>query len=158
MDADLTAALGSTPTVNERLYAAGLQDTRNSTAQWTQNNATWAADIANVQTFRQKLTSDITNQQSFRKSVVDFTKWVQAQYALLPPEIFDNNDELYERCVMRGLDLRKQTMSTSTSQTTIDDVINDGFKIGGEIFRRIQDRKAKVLAGTLKATDVPPVV
>lgn len=141
MDQDLVDALGGTPTANEKLYAAGLQDTRTSTAEWSKNNVTWAGDITNV--------------QAYRKAVLDFTAWIKTQYAALPKDIFDNNDELYERCVMKGLELRKQTMTTSTSQASIDDIINDGFAMGGEIFRRLQSRKAQVLAKTLAPTAVP---
>jgi hypothetical protein len=154
MDTDLTEALGPTPSVNEKLYAAGLQDTRNSTAQWTQNNVTWAGDIANVQAYRKTLTADVTNRQAFRKSITDFTTKVAAS-GMLAPLVFDENDELYERCVMKGLEIRKQNLTTSSSQATIEDVINDGFNIGHEIFRRVQSRKAQVIAKTLSPTAVP---
>jgi len=137
MDADLVAALGTTPTVMEKLYAEAIEDTRLNTVKWDQE--------------RQRLVE-------FRQTTTAWMDWMKAQYNELPPELFDDNDRLYERCVMEGLDLRKQALNTSTTVSTMTDVINDGFYLGGEIFRRIQARKAAVKAGTLDPTAVPPVL
>jgi hypothetical protein len=137
MDADLVAALGTTPTVMEKLYAEAIEDSRAGVVKWDEE--------------RQRLAE-------WRTAATAWMDWMKAQYNELPPELFDDNDRLYTNCIMQGLDLRKQALSTATTKSTEDDVINDGFRIGGEIFRRIQARKALVKAGSLDPTAVPPAV
>lgn len=137
MDADIVAALGSTPTVMEKLYAEAIEDSRLNTVKWDEE--------------RQRLAQ-------FRVSMTEYMTWFKTEYGKLPPELFDDHDRLYSNCVMQGLELRRQSMTTATTQSTMDDVINDGFRIGGEIFRRIQARRAMVTAGTLDPTAVPPAV
>jgi hypothetical protein len=141
MDADLVTALGNTPTPMEKLYAEAIEDTRASTAKWEAMNAKWDEE-------RQRLAD-------FRTTTTAWIDWFKSEYGKLPAELFDVNDRLYERCINLGIEVRKQAMTTATSQATMDDVINDGFKMGGEIFRRLQSRKAQVVAGTLSPTAVP---
>ena len=122
MDADLVSALGSTPTPLEKLYAEAIEDNRVSTVKWDEE--------------RQKLAA-------FRATMTDWAAWMKAEYAKLPPETLSDEDRMYERCVMAGLEIRKQAMTTATSQATMDDVINDGFRMGDEIYRRLQARRAQ---------------
>jgi hypothetical protein len=144
MDQDLLDALGATPTAMEKLYAEVIEDTRANTAKWNEDRAKWDEE-------RQRLAD-------FRAALTQHVAWLETEYGKLPPELFDDNDRLYSSCVMQGLEIRKQSMTTATTQSTMDDVINDGFRIGGEIFRRIQARRAMVTAGTLEPTAVPPAV
>jgi hypothetical protein len=137
MDADIVAALGSTPTAMEKLYAEAIEDSRLNTVKWDEE--------------RQRLAE-------FRAAMTEYMTWFKTEYGKLPPELFDDHDRLYSNCVMQGLEIRKQSMTTATTQSTMDDVINDGFRLGGEIFRRIQARRAMVTAGTLDPTAVPPAV
>lgn len=110
MDADLVAALGSTPTVTEKLYAEAIEDSRLRAAEVQQ----YRADV---------------------KAIFD---WFKTEYTKLPAEQRTEQQHLYERCLMKALDLRRQNMTTATTLATMDDVIADAVYIAGRIYSQLQ--------------------
>lgn len=112
MDADLVAALGSTPTVTEKLYAEAIEDARQRAVELNQ----------------------------YRADVKQMFAWYQDAFASLPPETRSEDSLMYERCFMKALDLRRQNMSTATTTTTMDDVINDAVYIADKMFAHLKSR------------------
>lgn len=110
MDADLTQALGANATVMEKLYAEAIEDSRLRAQELNQYRADMKAMFA----------------------------WFQSQYNQLPPETRTEDQLLYERCLMKALDLRRQNMSTATTQGVMDDVIADAIYIAGKVFAHLK--------------------
>lgn len=115
MDADLVAALGSSPTVTEKLYAEAIEDSRQRAAELNQ----------------------------YRADVKQMFAWYQEAFASLPPERRTEDQYMYERCLMKALDLRRQNMSTATSYALMDDVVNDAIYIAGKIYAHLKAREAE---------------
>ena len=116
MDADLTNALGNTPTATEKLYAQAIQDSRANAAAL----------------------------EEFRTAMKEMHAWMRAQYTALPPETHTENDRLYQRCILEGFEGRKQSMTTATTQATMQDVINDGIWIGEQLYAHLKGKLGQV--------------
>jgi hypothetical protein len=116
MDADLTAALGTAPTATEKLYAEAIEDGRLRAAELQQ----YRADM---------------------KAMVD-RFWTELNK--LPPETQTEADRLYQRCILLGAEMRKQSMTTATTQATMLDVINDGIWIGEQLYAHLKAKLGQV--------------
>lgn len=87
----------------------------------------------------------VQDSRNFRSVMQAQLDWFKQSYDQLPPEeqaFFNDKDRLYLTCLQMGMDARKQTMSTTTSRTLMDDVVDDAFYIANKLYARVKAEKA----------------
>lgn len=109
LDSDIAAVLPTTATPYERLIAIQVDDARRF----------HDASLAKVDLAREM-------QADFNATIAAM---VQVQKGVAEEMVSEPN-LLLARCVLQCIDVRRQTTSTSTTDTTFRDIVRDGTRMG----------------------------